>query len=82
MVKRPLVNKFTPLLKEGKIFVFMNFCVGQQFGWFKPCKNPFRIYFLYSISIRELEDVHGFQFSSSDKILSRDFDDLYLVGEV
>ena len=64
----------------------MNFGVGEHSGSFKACKNAFKINFWYSTSIREVDncsiEVHGFQFSPFDKILSRVVDDVYLVGEI
>ena len=75
-----MVNKFTPILKEGKFFEFMNFGVGLQSGGFRPCKNSFNIHFLYSTFVREVDgssiDVHGFQFSPFDMILSKSVDDV------
>ena len=66
--------------------MIQNFGVAQNSGDFKATNHPYKITFLLSTHLREVDDslidVNGFLFTPFDKIVSKDHDHTCLIGNI
>ena len=86
VVKKNLVSKFSPLLKEGECRTITNFGVGQNLGSYRSTKHQYKFFFFQTTAVRMCEDLgiplHGFSFVPSNDIITKSLDDAYLIGKL
>ena len=85
MVKRSLWFKFMSKLEEGKGYIVHKFVVAQNCGDYKATKHPFKINFLYSTCLKEVDPTpikKKFNIMPFEEILSQNLDGSVLIGKI
>ncbi|KAL2898598.1 Replication factor A protein 1, partial [Bienertia sinuspersici] len=82
-VKRSLLLRFGPILHEGSVYSISRFGVGQPSGDYRPAKHAYKINFLSTTTVEQLNEldipISGYNFLCFRDIPSSKLDDNYLV---
>lgn len=83
-VKKELVAKYDPFLKEGHSNMFINFSLLHSVGSYRTTTHPYRISFLSKTCVLPSEqlpgDLCGFQPVKYNEVLDGSLNPDYLIG--
>ncbi|KAL2927336.1 Replication protein A 70 kDa DNA-binding subunit B [Bienertia sinuspersici] len=86
LMKRSLLLKFGPILHEGSVYSISRFGVGQPSGDYRPTKHAYKINFLSTTIVEQLNEldmpISAYKFVCFRDILSNKLDDKYLVDVI
>ena len=86
-VKSVFVKRHTNYLKEGNTVVISNLNVSNNGGSYRTTSHPYRVHFVHTTTVRLFKDDgqidrNVFQLRSFTQILSPQFDNNYLIGNL